>query len=227
MMGKNKISETEMVPADHRTQSRLIEAAGIVFAEKGYDRATGREICELARVNSAAVNYHFGGKERLYIEALREAHRRLVNFGALQGLVDDPGASVEKLEEFFVNLLHTLLDPSPTGWIHRIIMREMAAPTMAFNELAELQIRPTSRLFRSVIARLMDLPPDHEAVIRGTVSTVAQFVFIFQNRRVVELVNPELNLKAKGIDEMARHILRFTIAGLRAVALEAKQGEGA
>ncbi len=207
---------------DHRTRSRLLEAAGIVFAEKGFERATAREICDLARVNSAAVNYYFGGKQHLYVEVLREAHRRLANFGALNAVAEDINAVNERLEGFFIALLHSVLDPSPTEWVVRVIMREMASHTEALAELVELQIRPTARLFRTIIGGLMDLPVDHEAVIRGTLSTVGQFIFIFQNRDVIEMINPGLELRGEGIDRMARHIWQFTVAGLRAVARDIK-----
>ncbi len=212
---------------DHRTRGRLLEAAGIVFSEKGFERATAREICDLARVNSAAVNYYFGGKKHLYVEVLREAHRRLANFGALQAVAEDIHAPEERLKGFFAVLLHSMLDPSPAEWVVRVIMREMASHTEALAELVELQIRPTARLFRSVLARLMDLPVDHEAIIRGSLSTVAQFVFVFQNRDVIELLYPDLDLRGEGIDKMARHIWRFTVAGLQAVARNIKQGGSA
>ncbi len=211
-------------PSDHRTRDRLLEAAGVIFAEKGFEHSTAREICEFAQVNSAAVNYHFGGKKHLYVEVLREAHRRLMNVGALQVVAEDIDASQEKLEGFFAGLLHSMLDPSPAGWVVRVVMREMASHTEALAELVELQIRPTARLFRSIIARLMDLPADHEAVVHGTLSTIAQFIFIFQNRDAIELVNPDLDLRGEGIDRMARHIWQFTVAGLRAVARDIKQG---
>ena len=52
------------------TRENLLLAAGKVFADKGYEKATVREICKAAGVsNLAAVNYYFGDKERLYIEA--------------------------------------------------------------------------------------------------------------------------------------------------------------
>src|SRR3954447_22566535 len=57
------------------TKVRLLEAAGEEFAEKGLELARVRAICERAGANLAAVNYHFGDKEHLYVEALREAHR--------------------------------------------------------------------------------------------------------------------------------------------------------
>jgi AcrR family transcriptional regulator len=210
--------------ADHGSRDRLLEAAGIVFAEKGFERATAREICDLARVNSAAVNYYFGGKERLYVEVLREAHRRLINFNAFNTLAEDIHAPEEALEKFFAGLLHSMLDPSPAGWTVRVIMQEMASHTEALSELVELQIRPTARLGRIIIARLMDLPEDHEAVVRGALSMIAQFIFIFQNRDAIELIYPGLDLRGEGIDEMAKHIWRFTVAGLRAVARDVEQG---
>jgi AcrR family transcriptional regulator len=211
---------------DHRTRSRLLEAAGIVFSEKGFERATAREICDFARVNSAAVNYYFGGKANLYLEVLREAHRRLMNLGALEAVAEDILAPQDRLEGFFADVLHSLLDPSPAGWTVRVIMREMASHTEALTKLVELQIRPAARLFRTIVARVMGLPVEHEAVVRGAVSTVAQFIFIFQNREGIELINPELDLRGEGIDAMAKHIWRFTRAGLRAVARDIKRGGG-
>lgn len=48
------------------TRTSLLEAAEHVFAEKGFDAATLRTIAARARVNSALIQYHFGGKAALY-----------------------------------------------------------------------------------------------------------------------------------------------------------------
>ena len=56
MNGKDKTPET---------RERLLEAAGEVFAERGFREATVRGICKRANANNAAVNYHFGEKEEL------------------------------------------------------------------------------------------------------------------------------------------------------------------
>ncbi|HPZ83759.1 MAG TPA: TetR family transcriptional regulator, partial [Thermogutta sp.] len=55
------------------TKSRLLTAAGELFAERGFEGATARQICERAGVNLAAINYHFKSKEQLYIEAVKAA----------------------------------------------------------------------------------------------------------------------------------------------------------
>ena len=59
------------------TREHLLEAAGHVFAHKGFERTTAKEICELARTNTAAVNYYFGGIESLYAALMEEARNRI------------------------------------------------------------------------------------------------------------------------------------------------------
>src|SRR6266568_3256030 len=62
-------------PETDTTRERILEAAEEVFAEKGFNQATVREILKRAAVgNIAAINYHFGDKERLYIATVKNAH---------------------------------------------------------------------------------------------------------------------------------------------------------
>ena len=61
------------------TPDRVIEAAGHEFADKGFDQATVRDICQRAGANLAAVNYHFGDKHKLYVAAVTTAHRWILS----------------------------------------------------------------------------------------------------------------------------------------------------
>src|SRR5690606_41933729 len=69
------------------TRALIIEIAGQVFAEKGYEGATGKEICERANVNAASISYHFGGMDALYHEVLLAACDALVGFVHCNALV--------------------------------------------------------------------------------------------------------------------------------------------
>jgi len=52
------------------TRGRILAAASHIFCEKGFDNTTVREICTEADANVAAVNYHFGDKQKLYNQVL-------------------------------------------------------------------------------------------------------------------------------------------------------------
>ena len=66
------------------TRAVLIEAAGRLFAERGFARTSAKDICAAAGVGAAAVNYHFNGKDGLYEAVVREAHDRLVDVRGLE-----------------------------------------------------------------------------------------------------------------------------------------------
>ena len=99
------------------TRQRLLEAAGQVFAEKGFDRATGKEITELAGTNTAAVNYYFGGIEGLYTAVFDEASSRLVTTEALHAAVAGRSDAKAKLEAFLGLLVQALTRPTATSWM--------------------------------------------------------------------------------------------------------------
>jgi len=69
----------------NKTQIKLIEAAELEFAERGFHGTSVREITTRAQANIAAVNYHFSSKEGLFmamvryrIEPLNEARLKLL-----------------------------------------------------------------------------------------------------------------------------------------------------
>jgi len=53
------------------TRDRLLEEAEPLFAERGFEATSVRDITAAAGANLAAVNYHFGGKDKLYREVFR------------------------------------------------------------------------------------------------------------------------------------------------------------
>src|SRR4030065_1524210 len=73
---RNARTDPEGKPLSERTRERLLDAAGGVFAERGYRRATAREICRRANGNIASVSYYFKSKEDLYADVLEFAYRQ-------------------------------------------------------------------------------------------------------------------------------------------------------
>ncbi len=64
MEKKRKSQQEPLLTQD--TAGRIVTEATRLFAEKGYDGVSIKEISETAGVNIAAVNYHFESKEKLF-----------------------------------------------------------------------------------------------------------------------------------------------------------------
>ena len=113
--------------AQDPTKVRLIEAAGEEFAGKGFDAARIRAICERAGANVAAVNYHFGDKEQLYV-ADGSGCPSLWHGCSAKRIAVMPPAPAEQLRCFIHHFLSRVLAINhPEDWRHRLMLREMLA----------------------------------------------------------------------------------------------------
>src|SRR4051812_14563130 len=92
--------DVEPVPLD--TKTRILDAAEKLFAENGFDGTSLRDITTEARVNLAAVNYHFQTKESL-IDAVIERRIMPINRRRME-MLEAAGRppSVEQVVEAFL-----------------------------------------------------------------------------------------------------------------------------
>jgi AcrR family transcriptional regulator len=191
-------------------QERLLEAAEQVFAEKGFKAASVRDICKLANANIAAVNYHFGDKERLYIEAVKYAHR-----GCTQGepfpewSADTP--AVDKLRDFIRVMVTRMMQPASVQSL-QLMMREMAQPTAACVEVVHEYIQPMADKLTAILAELQPGPPQQQALI--AFSIVGQCLFYRNHRAIATMVIGEEQFARYQIEQVADHIFAFTLRGL-------------
>jgi AcrR family transcriptional regulator len=103
------------------SREALVRAATRVFAERGFDGATVKDVADHAGVNISLVSYHFGGKEGLYRTCLE-------NFGierleAAERILKAPSSSEEfklRLRLFAEGLVDIhLRDADSCAMIHR------------------------------------------------------------------------------------------------------------
>ncbi len=208
--------------AEQRTRQQLLEAAGQVFAEKGFDRSTGKEICHRAGANTAAVNYYFGGIEGLYAAALWEAHSRVGTVEVIRQTVSGKADAKAKLQSLLELFVRTVTGPLSSSWALRLIAREVVAPTAALEELREKQILPKVRIMRGIVGELMKLPEDHPAVVRGALCVLAPcIVLLLADRATLRRVFPGFGFGPEDAPAVARHVLQYALAGLSAVATQA------
>jgi len=195
------------------TKERVLEAAGPIFAAKGFDGTTVRAICREAGVNIAAINYHFGDKERLYIESVKRAHRRRVEEVPVPEW--PPGTPPREQLRGFIRMLITRMvgDLNP-HWHMQLMMRELFQPTAACVELVRDFIRPHFEILLKILDQLV--PANMPQVDRHMIafSIVGQCLHYRVARPIVSLLVSDAEFRTYDTAHLAEHISRFTLAAL-------------
>ena len=195
------------------TRQRLLEAAGEVFAERGFQHTTIREICQKAQANVAAVHYHFGDKEELYAAVFDFARTCAVAQFDQLAVLD---ISAEQRFRAFVHaVLARFFDKGRPAWLGKLVAQEMAEPTNALDSLINSQIRPNSERLRALVRELIGKEIDDQELWRCAFSIAAQWVFYFHNMQIVKRLNPQQQFGPEDIERLADHITKFSLAALK------------
>ena len=196
------------------TRERILEAAGEIFAEYGFRCATVRKICEQARVNVAAINYHFHSKEELYAEVLNYWHEfAMKKYPPLLG-VDKNAPTKDQLRAFIRSLLFRMLDKGKPAWFGKVMAREMAEPTPIFDRLLEENIHPLNELLESIVRKIIGTPVSEE-IIRLCCASILSQCFYYYNTRVIKPIFQRDMSNPEEIEGIADHIMRFSLKGLK------------
>lgn len=202
-----------------RTRAQLIEVAGQVFSDRGFDGATGQDICRRAGVHTAAIVYHFGGMEGLYRAVLEEARRRLLTTEAIAAAVKLESDPRRQLEAFLGLIVHAVTSPVAQTWAGRLFGREFVTPSTVFGNSHDRTLAARAKMLKSIVSRLTGRPPDDPVVERGCISTMAPCaLLLLVNRGKLKRMMPSLNLDADSAPQLTRHLVDFALAGLRAIS---------
>jgi AcrR family transcriptional regulator len=182
-------------PSDY-TRQQILKAAVALFADRGYDGTSIRAIVAKARVNQAAINYHFKGKEGLYAEVLKlafDAYLRLDNFD-FETLKDMPRE--EALHSFVHQQLRPLLAREQMSRYIRIFAWENVRPSKVLAEFVATEAMPFLASATELVRRF--LPPDasDQDAMCAAIALIGQCSMFVRNREQFAL--PPFNLR---IDE--------------------------
>lgn len=201
---------------DPRTRQRVLEAAAQLFARRGFNDVTVREICRAAHANVAAVNYHFHDKLGLYTEVVRAAIEAIRGTSDIARQTAEGAPAEQKLRIYVQVFLQRIAANGRDSWIHQLISREMSDPTPAFDLIIKLAIRPRLEYLGSVVSELLGCPPEDARVMKCVASLQSQFLFWLNP--AVARVYPRFNLTPPAIEDLAAHIAEFSLGGIRALA---------
>jgi TetR/AcrR family transcriptional regulator, regulator of cefoperazone and chloramphenicol sensitivity len=201
---------------DQETRERLLEAAAELFVERSYNHVTVRDICRAAGANVAAVNYYFRDKLGLYQEVLMKIIESM-HEGFKSAHEGKPGASAEERFNHYVRTFmgHVLNNgrECPAG---KLMAREMADPSPAFDLIIEKAIRPNSARVAALVCELTGLPPDDPRV--GICVGCIQTQITGFTGPVAARMVPGGHFTPEIIDFVAKQVVEFSLAGMRAIA---------
>ena len=143
------------------TRQKLLDAAVRLFAEHGFRSVSVRDLCMEAGANIAAINYHFGGKQGLYVaifESTLDADeaRFQESLENMHTLIDraagSPAALASVASLFVKGLLSHLVGDDRTRWFGILVTRELAFPSAAFDLIYRRRAEPSQNLLAKLIA---------------------------------------------------------------------------
>jgi len=209
---------------NNETRSRVLKAAARLFAERGFNHVSIRDICKEAGSNVASVNYHFGDKLGLYRELIGAVAEGM-NDAKISALEAGAGRlPEEQLRAYIRGFLHQLLGQNPEGacWLGELVAREMTEPTPALDLIIEKGIKPAAERLKRLVGEVMGLPADDPHVMLSASAIQGLCIWYRSSRTVAERMFPELPFTPERIDKVAEFVADFSLAGIRALVQNKK-----
>ena len=197
------------------TRERLLQVAAEEFAAKGFQEATVAEICRLAEANIAAINYHFGGKEALYQESWRQAHRSMLAAFPPDGGVPATAPAAARLRGRLRAMLQRGLHPDDREF--RFMDREMVNPTGLLAQVVHDSLEPLRRATEGIVLELLGGTADAATVRLCEASVIGPCLFAMRGRRHARHTAEPVTFGPDQLDAMTEHFASFALAGIRDV----------
>jgi AcrR family transcriptional regulator len=201
------------------TRQRLLAAAAEVFAEKGYWETTHAEICQKARANTAAVNYHFGSKENLYVESWKYAFEKSVEAHPPEGGIAPEAPVEERLRGRILAFMQRIADPD--NHEIEIIHKEMANPTGLLTQTMQEKVERMRQGMQAIIRELLGARASERQVSLCVMSLVGQcfgpMLHLRRAKMTPDTPRPAGPPFGFGGEELADHVTEFSLAGMRGI----------
>lgn len=196
------------------TQARLLDAAGRLFADKGFEATNVREICSAAGANIAAVRHHFGSKEGLYRTIVLRSHQSLLENDPLPRFRegDDPEAALGRAIEHLLRV--TLVRRASHPYAGQLFAHELRSPTAALDELLQKFLKPIRAEFARIVAALLGDADSARLRSHATTFVIGLCVFHELGKEALKRFGVPLPQRESDVPKLARLVTQFAHAGI-------------
>jgi len=164
------------------SRKKIVNSAIVLFANKGFESTSTREICKHAGVNLSLIPYYFGNKDGLYTSIIES----IINYG-LTFLKDEiekaneiDGLSLEEKAELYRNLLlkysdFLYSDNVPSSFVV-LMIKEQAVSHSKFSEIYSQKIGILYKTLRRILASILNKKENDKAVVFEVSSIIGQIL---------------------------------------------------
>lgn len=193
------------------SRKKIINSAIMLFASKGFESTTTREICKHAGVNLSLIPYYFGNKEGLYANIVES----IIDFGLtylqeeielakkLNSMAMDEKINLyKKLLEKYLDFIYS--DNVPKSFVI-LILKEQTVPHSKFSEIYSQKINFLYQALRKTLADILGKSENDKAIVLEVSSVIGQILsFKLMDRATLnafkqDLYTNEDNKKIKNI----------------------------
>jgi AcrR family transcriptional regulator len=202
-------------------RDRLLDAAEALFCEKGFEGVSVRELTATAGCNLAAVNYYFGGKDKLYAEMFRRQFEMMIqrNLEIIERVMSQPDVSLEVLLRAVMEpVIRRVIENETGGKVMRLLVREILNRRIDRETLAaDMKGRLFDRLGQAILQLVPEIDSDKILLVVLSFDGAILHPFLFMDFY-------QENMPGLTIDDLLDHMVRFVAAGICGYAYP--NGEG-
>ena len=200
-------------PSEH-TREAIIKAAVQLFAEKGFDSTSVRDIVTKARVNQAAINYHFKTKDGLYLEVLKTAFDKLMTEGGFDPETLKSLSREEALRSFLRQQLRPLLFRDELSRYIRLFAWESAHPSKTFLKFMATNTMSYMTAAVDIVRRFMPKGADHRTALCAAIWLMGQCNVFVRNRELLAREPFGIMADEPFVEELTALITSLAMGGL-------------
>ena len=220
-------------PRDDRRRARrgdttrllILEAAERCFGERGFDGVSLRTITEVAGVDLALVNYHFGSKDNLLREVIAR-RARIVHDDRVRALevarheAGTQSPSIEAIVTAFLEPLLRHLITGDRGWRYYGNLASQLDVLPKFIDLTSDVLDPTALHFINALRQALPKTPP-QSIYWGYMFLIGSMVQVMSATGRIERLSHGL-CGSDDIEGALRELVPFVSAGLRALGSQPK-----
>lgn len=178
------------------SKTRLLEVALKLFATKGLDGVSTREIAQKAQVNISAITYYFSGKESLYLavleyikDILKKDAADIIKVLTYNKNLDD--MSIKEAREIFLKAYSTIIDAAFTPkniYMSMILAKESVNPSAMAMKVFTEKMFPLSLEMKKLISKITGLPKNSKKTVIITETLLNQAVLFGRDKERIFMI---------------------------------------